>query len=121
MRLDSRSDGGPRSRSQGHGRRRRFGLASWVALAAIGAVIAAGCSSSPSKPAVSGGANKIPAGLSVNSFTVNIAATMSQFKPLTKFAAKGANTLQVGVILPDTTSSTRYVNFDAPYLNAAFA
>ena len=31
------------------------------------------------------------------------------------------NSLQVGVILPDTTSSTRYVDFDAPYLNAAFA
>jgi D-xylose transport system substrate-binding protein len=46
---------------------------------------------------------------------------MSQFKPLTAFATKGANSLQVGVILPDTTSSTRYVNFDAPYLNAAFA
>jgi D-xylose transport system substrate-binding protein len=26
----------------------------------------------------------------------------------------------VGVILPDTTSSTRYVNFDAPYLKKAF-
>ena len=46
---------------------------------------------------------------------------MAKFKPLTKFATKGSNTLQVGVILPDTTSSTRYVNFDAPYLNAAFA
>jgi D-xylose transport system substrate-binding protein len=46
---------------------------------------------------------------------------MSQFKPLTQFATKGANTLQVGVILPDTTSSTRYVNFDQPYLNDAFA
>jgi D-xylose transport system substrate-binding protein len=46
---------------------------------------------------------------------------MSQFKPLTEFATKGANTLQVGVILPDTTSSTRYVDFDAPYLNDAFA
>jgi D-xylose transport system substrate-binding protein len=46
---------------------------------------------------------------------------MSRFKPLTEFATKGANTLQVGVILPDTTSSTRYVNFDQPYLNAAFA
>ena len=46
---------------------------------------------------------------------------MSQLKPLTQFATKGASTLQVGVILPDTTSSTRYVNFDAPYLNAAFA
>ena len=46
---------------------------------------------------------------------------MSQFKPLTQFATKGSNSLQVGVILPDTTSSTRYVNFDQPYLNAAFA
>jgi len=46
---------------------------------------------------------------------------MSQFKPLTQFATKGQNSLQVGVILPDTTSSTRYVNFDAPYLNDAFA
>jgi len=46
---------------------------------------------------------------------------MSAFKPLTQFATKGATTLQVGVILPDTTSSTRYVQFDEPYLNAAFA
>jgi D-xylose transport system substrate-binding protein len=46
---------------------------------------------------------------------------MSQFKPLTEFATKGANSLQVGVILPDTTSSTRWVDFDAPYLNDAFA
>jgi D-xylose transport system substrate-binding protein len=46
---------------------------------------------------------------------------MSKLKPLTEFATKGANTLQVGVILPDTTSSTRYVNFDQPYLNDAFA
>jgi D-xylose transport system substrate-binding protein len=46
---------------------------------------------------------------------------MSKFKPLTQFATKGATSLQVGVILPDTTSSTRYVQFDEPYLNAAFA
>jgi D-xylose transport system substrate-binding protein len=59
--------------------------------------------------------------VSINSFTVNIGPTMSGFKPLTQFATKGATTLQVGVILPDTTSSTRYVSFDAPYLNAAFA
>jgi D-xylose transport system substrate-binding protein len=37
-------------------------------------------------------------------------------KPLTA-AGRGL----VGVILPDTTSSTRYVNFDAPYLTRAFA
>lgn len=46
---------------------------------------------------------------------------MSTLKPLTQYATKGSNSLQVGVILPDTTSSTRYVNFDQPYLNAAFA
>jgi D-xylose transport system substrate-binding protein len=46
---------------------------------------------------------------------------MSQLKPLTAAATKGASSLQVGVILPDTTSSTRYVDFDAPYLKAAFA
>jgi D-xylose transport system substrate-binding protein len=96
----------------------------WVGLAATVSLVAAACgSSSSSSPTTSGGAGKntIPAGLSISSFTVDIASTMSQFKPLTQFATKGANTLQVGVILPDTTSSTRYVNFDQPYLNDAFA
>ena len=45
---------------------------------------------------------------------------MSQFKGLTATATKGASSLQVGVILPDTTSSTRWVDFDAPYLKQAF-
>jgi D-xylose transport system substrate-binding protein len=40
---------------------------------------------------------------------------MSQFKGLTS-AGKGL----VGVIMPDTTSSTRWVDFDAPYLTKAF-
>jgi D-xylose transport system substrate-binding protein len=44
---------------------------------------------------------------------------MSELKPLTEFATKGANSLLVGVILPDTTSSTRWVDFDAPYLKEA--
>ena len=46
---------------------------------------------------------------------------MSRFKSLTAAATKGASGLQVGVILPDTTSSTRYVDFDAPYLKQSFA
>ena len=45
---------------------------------------------------------------------------MSQLKQLTASATKGATGLQVGLILPDTTSSTRYVDFDAPYLKEAF-
>jgi D-xylose transport system substrate-binding protein len=46
---------------------------------------------------------------------------MSLFKALTLAATKGANSLQVGVVLPDTTSSTRWVDFDAPYLKQSFA
>src|SRR5262249_56819228 len=80
---------------------------------------AGGCGSSSSLSAPSG-SSPIPK-VTISSFTVNIGPTMSKFKALTHFATKGATTLQVGVILPDTTSSTRYVNFDAPYLNAAFA
>jgi D-xylose transport system substrate-binding protein len=120
--MSSRSKGGRPSRSQGGVTFRRVRLAGWVSLAAVVSLAAAACgSSSPSSTSTSSGSNTIPKGLSISSFTVNIASTMSKFKPLTAFATKGANTLQVGVILPDTTSSTRYVNFDQPYLNAAFA
>jgi D-xylose transport system substrate-binding protein len=76
----------------------------------------AGTSSSPT----TSGSGTIPSGLSISSFTVDIASTMSQFKGLTAAATKGASSLQVGVILPDTTSSTRWVDFDAPYMKEAF-
>ncbi len=45
---------------------------------------------------------------------------MSQLKALAAAGTKGANSLLVGVVLPDTTSSTRWVDFDAPYLKEAF-
>src|SRR5499425_3218840 len=114
-----RSEGGRRSRSQG-GTFRRSRRVGWVGLAAVASLIAAGCGSSGSSSSAPSGSNTIPK-VNINSFTVNIGPTMSKFKPLTQFATKGATSLQVGVILPDTTSSTRYVQFDAPYLNAAFA
>jgi D-xylose transport system substrate-binding protein len=59
--------------------------------------------------------------VTVSSFTTDIASTMGLLKPLTAYATKGSNSLQIGVILPDTTSSTRWVDFDQPYLNAALA
>jgi D-xylose transport system substrate-binding protein len=94
----------------------------WVSLAAVVSLAAAACGSTASSSGTSsGGSNKIPAGLSTGSFTVNLESTMAKLKPLTKFATKGANSLQVGVILPDTTSSVRWVDFDQPYLNDAFA
>src|SRR5215472_11608447 len=117
--MSNRSEGGRRSRSQGGGTFRRSRRVGWVGLVVVAGLIAAGCSSSSTSTAPSG-SNTIPK-VNINSFTVNIGPTMAKFKPLTHFATKGATTLQVGVILPDTTSSTRYVNFDAPYLNAAFA
>jgi D-xylose transport system substrate-binding protein len=113
MLLTDRSKGGRRSRS--------FRPVGWVSLAAVVGLAAAACGSSSPSTSTSSGSNTIPKGLSTSSFNVDIASTMSQLKPLAQFATKGSNSLQVGVILPDTTSSTRYVNFDQPYLNAAFA
>jgi D-xylose transport system substrate-binding protein len=93
----------------------------WVGLGALIALTAAACGSSTPSSSAPSGSNTIPKGLSISSFGVDIASTMSKLKPLTEYATKGANTLQVGVILPDTTSSTRWVDFDAPYLADAFA
>jgi len=56
----------------------------------------------------------VPSGLTVDSFDVNF-TVMATLKDL-----HGAGSGLVGVILPDTTSSVRYVNFDAPYLKKAF-
>ncbi len=65
------------------------------------------------------GSSQVPA-VGVDDFTSDIATTMAKFKALAAAATKGANSLQVGVILPDTTSSTRYTDFDAPLLKQAF-
>jgi D-xylose transport system substrate-binding protein len=128
--MNNRSEGGRYSRTQG-GTFRRFPRVVWVAVAAALALAAAGCSSSTSSsssssaPASSGsssaaaGSTTVP-NVSINSFTVDIASTMSQFKALAQAGTKGANSLQVGVVLPDTTSSTRWVDFDAPYFKQAF-
>jgi D-xylose transport system substrate-binding protein len=121
MRVSNRSEGGRYFR--------RFPRMGLVALAAL-ALAAAGCSSSASSsssssaagassPASSSGSVTVPS-VSIDSFTVNIASTMSQFKALAQAGTKGASSLQVGVVLPDTTSSTRWVDFDAPYFKQAF-
>jgi D-xylose transport system substrate-binding protein len=93
-----------------------------VTLVGAAALVAAACGSS-STPSGSGTATNpgVPSSISVSAFTTDIASTMGTLKPLTQYATKGANTLLIGVILPDTTSSTRYVNFDQPYLTAALA
>ena len=119
MRVSNRSEGSD-------GKFRRFPRLGWLALAGALALVAAGCSSSSSSsaPAAAGSASAtgsatVPS-VSIDSFTVHIAPTMSLFKALAAAGTKGANSLQVGVVLPDTTSSTRWVDFDAPYLRQAF-
>ncbi|HVB06750.1 MAG TPA: substrate-binding domain-containing protein [Acidimicrobiales bacterium] len=79
-----------------------FGVASLVGLVAMSGSVGAVAKAT------------VPAGLSVKSFNSSF-SEMAKFKALTA-AGKGL----VGVILPDTTSSTRYVDFDAPYLARAF-
>src|SRR6516162_7379430 len=117
MRVSNRSEGSD-------GKFRRFPRLGWLALAGALALVAAGCSSSSSSSpaAASGsatGSATVPS-VSIDSFTVNIAPTMSQFKALAAAGTKGANSLLVGVVLPDTTSSVRWVDFDAPYLKQSF-
>ena len=86
----------------------RLGLAFGAAVV-IAACGGGGGGTATPAPSGGGGGN-----LTVNSFDSSFSA-MSQLKSL----VSGSSGL-VGVILPDTTSSTRYVNFDAPYLTKAF-
>ena len=94
---------------------------SWTsALAVTAGVALAACSSSggggssPSSSAsASGGSSGGAPSISTSDFTRDFSA-MSQLKPL---AAKGKGS--VGVILPDTVTSARYTEFDAPYLTKA--
>ena len=91
-------------------RYRRFALAACSSVSVL-LVAACGSSSTPTggtTPAV------VPSDLSVSSFDANF-TYMPKLKDLVA-AGKGS----VGVILPDTTSSARYVAFDQPYLTKAF-
>src|ERR1700677_1193621 len=60
------------------------------------------------------GASTSHATLTTTSFTRNFAAMAT----LKSIAAKGKG--EIAAILPDTTSSARYTEFDAPYLTKAF-
>src|SRR6201991_2635533 len=94
---------------------------SWTsALAVTAGVALAACSSSgggssspsSSASASSGGSSSTPS-ISTSNFPRDFSA-MAKLKPL---ATKGKGS--VGVILPDTVTSARYTEFDAPYLTKA--
>ncbi len=77
-------------------------------LAGLVAMACGGSSTTSNPPAT------VPSDLSISSFTQDF----SYMSKLTSLTAAGKG--MVGVILPDTTSSTRYVAFDQPYLQKAF-
>src|SRR5664280_1901214 len=91
------------------------------ALLSVGLVVAvSGCSSSTtsSSPATTSAAAKTSVAvpqISATAFTSDFSA----MKQLAGLASQGKG--MVGVLLPDTTTSTRYVQYDAPYLKQAFA
>jgi D-xylose transport system substrate-binding protein len=85
-----------------------------TAVAGSAALVIAACgSSSPSGSSGGSTSSSVPK-LSLSQID-NTFSAMTTLKPL---AAKGKGT--VAVILPDTVSSTRYVEFDAPYLKESF-
>jgi D-xylose transport system substrate-binding protein len=89
-----------------------------TAIAGSAALVVAACgssggsSSSGSSPSGSSGGSVPQLSLSQINNTFSAMATL---KPL---AAKGKG--NIAVILPDTVTSTRYVEFDAPYLKESF-
>ena len=90
-----------------------------IGVVAIGLTIslvllACSSSSKTSTTATTAGSTNVHVVISTSSFGSNF-AVMKTLKPLT---AKGKG--MVGVLLPDTASSARYVDFDAPYLTKAF-
>jgi len=92
--------------------------AAFAALAAGGMIVVAACGGSSS-----GGKSAQPGSTSSSAGTPNVSATgftsdfavMAQLKGL---AASGKG--KIAVLLPDTTTSARYVQFDAPLLTKAF-
>jgi D-xylose transport system substrate-binding protein len=89
------------------------GFRSLTLLASLGAIaiVAAACGTSNAGTSASA---TVPSDLSISSFNQSF-SYMANLKSMT-----AAGSGLVGVILPDTTSSTRYVNFDLPYLKKAF-
>src|SRR6476660_7787034 len=84
-----------------------------AALALAAAAASCGSSSSSSSSTPSSGGSAVPQ-VDVTKFTADYAV----MKTLQSLAAQGKG--KIGVLLPDTTSSTRYVQYDAPNLTKAF-
>src|ERR1022692_4378399 len=91
---------------------KRAGL---TAVAGGAALLLAACSSSgsPSRSASSSSSSATVPSVSATSFTNDF----SQMAAIKSLASHGTG--NIGLILPDTVSSARYVEFDAPYMTKA--
>jgi D-xylose transport system substrate-binding protein len=88
------------------------------ALLSLGlAVSASACSSSPTSSSTGTSAPATKAAIPQINAT-DFTSDFALMKKLTGLAAQGKGL--IGVLLPDTTTSTRYVQYDAPYLKQAF-
>lgn len=85
----------------------------FVAALAIAALASCTTPGTEPTPTGTGGGAAVPE-LSAESFT----ADFSAMEELQDLAAQGTGL--IAVLLPDTTTSARYVTFDAPYLKQAF-
>jgi D-xylose transport system substrate-binding protein len=85
-----------------------------TAVAGSAALVIAACGSSSPSSSSGGSSSAAVPQLSLNQID-NTFSAMATLKPL---AAKGKGS--IAVILPDTVTSTRYVEFDAPYLKESF-
>lgn len=86
-----------------------------VAAASLAFGVMAACSDDePSEPSESSSAAAEVPQIDATAFTADFAL----MEELTDLAAQGEG--MIGVLLPDTTTSTRYVQYDAPYLTQAF-
>ena len=84
-----------------------------AAVLLLGTVLAACSSSSSSSSSAPGSSASVPT-IAAGDFTADF-SVMAQLKDL---ASSGTGL--IGVLLPDTTTSTRYVQYDAPFLKKAF-
>ena len=88
-------------------------LSAFVSLGLVASVSACSSSTTTTSTATSAAKAAVP---QVNA--ADFKADFALMKTLSGLASQGKGL--VGVLLPDTTTSTRYVQYDAPYLKQAF-
>jgi len=95
---------------------RRTTLKALTAIAAVSLTLTACGSSSGSNDEPSAGGS--PGGGTPQVDATSFTSDFSVMEQLTDLASQGDGL--IGVLLPDTTTSTRYVQYDEPYLTQAF-